>query len=62
MLSVLDISSECEIGPFSGSIRNVVGGRGNGGGPEAERSTSQEERERKQNRRRRERFDGDNQD
>ena len=26
MLSVLDISSECEIGPFSGSIRNVVGG------------------------------------
>ena len=26
MLSVLDISSECEIGPFSGSIRNVVVG------------------------------------
>jgi hypothetical protein len=24
---LLDILSECEIGPFSGSIRNVVGGR-----------------------------------
>ena len=37
MVSVLDILSECEIEPFSGSIRNVVGERGNGGGPEAER-------------------------
>ena len=36
MVSVLDILSECEIEPFSGSIRNVVGERGNGGGPEAE--------------------------
>ena len=57
---LLDISSECEIGPFSGSIRNVVGERGNGGGPEAERSPppKRREREAKGDKIGRERLDG----
>ena len=57
---LLDISSECEIGPFSGSIRNVVGERKwrRSGGRKV--STSQEERggEAKGDKIGRERLDG----